>query len=203
MSFIAEFIESGVLELYVMEAASPDEVLEIERLSVLHPEIKAEIERIREGIEQYALAHAVAPNSTVKPLLLATIDYMQRLKSGEEATFPPDLTPESTPQDYAHWLDREDLKVPATDDDIFVKIIGFTPQVTTAIVWIKDVSEAEIHHDEHERFLILEGSCVITVDKQPHHLNPGDFFAIPLHKPHMVKVTSTQPCKAILQRAAA
>jgi mannose-6-phosphate isomerase-like protein (cupin superfamily) len=65
------------------------------------------------------------------------------------------------------------------------------------------MSPAEIHHDEYERFLIVEGTCDITIEKKVHHLKSGDFLAIPLFANHTVKVTSNIPCKAILQRVAA
>ncbi|MBC3538834.1 cupin domain-containing protein [Rufibacter sediminis] len=203
MNPITDFIESGILELYVMAATSPEETLEVEQMAAAHPEVRQEIESIRQSIEAYALAHAVEPRPTIKPLVLATIDYMDRLQKGEAVTSPPNLTPDSKPEDYAAWLSRPDLQVPSYAEDIYVKIIGYTPSATTAIVWLKDMAEEEIHHDELELFLILEGTCTITVEEQENYLSPGDYFAIPLHKRHMVKVTSAEPCKCILQRLAA
>ncbi|MBK8606437.1 MAG: hypothetical protein IPN82_06270 [Chitinophagaceae bacterium] len=35
----------------------------------------------------------------------------------------------------------------------------------------------EVHDDEHERFLILEGTCDIVVGNNIHQLVPGDYFA--------------------------
>jgi mannose-6-phosphate isomerase-like protein (cupin superfamily) len=61
----------------------------------------------------------------------------------------------------------------------------------------------ELHHDEHEKFLIVEGSCTISVEDKSYDLVAGDFLQIPLHKKHHVTVTSSIPCKVILQRAAA
>ncbi|WP_207434679.1 cupin domain-containing protein [Sabulibacter ruber] len=202
MNPIIDYIESGILELYVMGVTTPGETQEVEQMASAHPEIREEIETIRQTIEAYALAHAVAPKSTVKPLVLATIDYMVRLQQGEPVTFPPVLSPESRQEDYAAWLEREDLQTPSELEYIYVKIIGYSPNATTAIVWIKGVAEEEIHHDEQERFLILEGTCDITVDGEVNHLSPGDFFSIPLHQTHKVKVTSEVACKVILQRLA-
>ncbi|WP_205502433.1 cupin domain-containing protein [Rufibacter psychrotolerans] len=202
MNPITDYIESGILELYVMGVTTPGETQEVEQMASAHPQIREEIETIRHTLEAYALAHAVEPKSTVKPLVLATIDYMVRLQQGEPVTFPPVLSPESRQEDYAAWLEREDLQAPAELEDIYVKIIGYSPNATTAIIWIKGVAEEEIHHDEHERFLILEGTCDITVDGKVNHLSPGDFFSIPLHQTHKVKVTSEVPCKVVLQRLA-
>ncbi|GGK79213.1 cupin domain-containing protein [Rufibacter glacialis] len=203
MNPITDCIESGILELYVMAATTPEETQEVEALAAAHPEIRQEIESIRQSIEAYALAHAVEPRSTVKPLVLATIDYMERMKNGEPVSSPPELSPAIKVKDFAPWLTRQDLQLAPEAEDIYVKIIGYTPSVTTAIVWLKDMAEEEVHHDEHERFFILEGTCDITVEEEVYSLKPGDFFAIPLHKKHMLKVTSAEPCKCILQRVAA
>ena len=75
--------------------------------------------------------------------------------------------------------------------------------VGTAIVWIKEYAPQEVHDHEFEKFLVVEGSCNIIVEDKIHTLIPGDYFAIPLHKKHLVEVTSIIPCKVILQRIAA
>ena len=87
--------------------------------------------------------------------------------------------------------------------DIFAKIIGYAPEVTTAIVWIKEMAPEETHTDEYEKFLIIEGTCDIVIEHKVHQLKAGDYFSIPLHANHHVVVTSEIPCKAILQRVAA
>ncbi|WP_276497112.1 cupin domain-containing protein [Pontibacter litorisediminis] len=200
MNPITAFIESGVLELYVMGVASPEEVLAVEEMAAAHPEVQQEIEQTRLAMEHYAQAHAVKPRRTVKTLLLATIDYLERMKQGELPESPPILTPDSRISDYAKWLNREDAVMPDGADSMYAKIIGYTPKSTTAILWVKDRSEEEIHHDEYERFLILEGACRFTTGDTVHHLAAGDFLEVPLHTPHHVVVTSATPCKAILQR---
>ena len=128
---------------------------------------------------------------------------MERLKKGELAENPPVLTQSSHIADYAAWLNRPDMVLPANAEAIYVKIIGATPATTTAVVWLSGIADNEIHYDEYERFLIVEGSCDITVGNNVNHLSPGDYFAIPLHIPHTVKVTSDIYCKVILQRVAA
>ena len=83
------------------------------------------------------------------------------------------------------------------------KIIGHTPEMITAIVWIKKMAPQEVHHNEIERFLIIEGSCDIFIEDEVYQLKAGDMLSIPLHKPHSLQVTSAIPCKVILQRIAA
>ena len=199
-----EYIDSGFIEQYVIGMASHTEREEVEKMAAANPVIRQEIDAISEVLEKYALANAIKPSPVVKPLLMATIDYAERIKSGEPVSFPPVLHENSKAEEYAAWLNRPDLDFSGSDEDnLFAKIIGHTPEMITAIIWIKQDTPREIHHDEHERFLIIEGSCDILVGGKSNHLVPGDSFAIPLHEYHQVKVTSSIACKAILQRVAA
>ena len=200
---IKEYIESGILELYVLGVASEEETLEIQKLAIIHPEIKNEIEEISLALQKYSEETAVTPHPSTKSMLMATIDYTERLEAGEPQTFPPVLNTNSKIVEYNEWLSRKDMVAPSDFDEVFVKIIGFTPEVTSAIVWIKNMAPEEVHTNEYEKFLILEGSCDITVGEKIHKLNAGDYFSIPLHINHYLTVTSNMPCKVILQRVAA
>lgn len=198
-----DYINSGIIELYVMGALSVKESDEVTQLANLHPEIGAEIERVATTLESYAMTHAKEPGAEVKPMLMATLDYMKRLEDGEPAVMAPGLHKNSKKEDFSQWLNREDMQPPAEFDQTFVKIISYTPQFSTAIVWLKEGSPQEMHTDEYESFFILEGSCDIRIDDTLHQLYPGDQLTIPLHAVHDVKVTSKIPCKLILERRAA
>ncbi|MBL0358725.1 MAG: cupin domain-containing protein [Chitinophagaceae bacterium] len=197
-----EYIDSGILEQYVLGCTSPAESEEVALMAAADPAIREELEAINVALETYAMAHAMSPSPVLKPFLLATIDYTERLKNGEPATEPPLLNEGSVVEDYAAWVNREDMKYSGTEN-IYAKIIGYTPQAITAIVWIKDQAPQEVHDNEFEKFLVVEGSCNIMVEDEVNKLFPGDFFTIPLYKNHLVKVTSDIPCKIILQRVAA
>ena len=198
----SDYINSGILEQYVLGIASDEECREVAAMAASDVLIRNEIELIRASIETYASSYALEPNPVIKPFLIATIDYTERLKNGEPVSVPPMLTANSSITDYSQWLNRPDMF--STDqEDVFAKIIGYTPEAITAIVWLKDYAPHEVHDNEFERFLIIEGTCDIIVEDEINHLMPGDYFAIPLHKKHMVKVTSSITCKVILQRVAA
>ena len=134
---------------------------------------------------------------------MAIIDYTGRLQQGEAATYPPILHEGSKIADYNEWLNRPDMTIPPDFEDVYAKVIGYTPEIMTAIVWINHMAPQEIHEHELERFLIVEGACDILIGDEVHSLVPGNFLAIPLYLQHMVRVTSAIPCKVILQRAAA
>lgn len=198
-----EFIESGILEQYVMGATTARETKEVLQRAAVDATIRTEIEAIRKTLEEYALLHAIQPNAYIKPFLIASIDYMERITNGEVVTFPPLLHKNSMIADFETWLSRPDMILPDYADDLYAKIIGNTPGCNTAIVWIKDYAPQEVHDNELERFFIIEGTCNIIIEDEVHALVPGDYFSIPLHSHHMVKVTSSVPCKVILQRVAA
>ncbi len=197
-----QYIESGILEQYVLGTVTEEECQQVELMAATDVAIQKEIQNIELALEAYAVANAVEPSPVVKPFLMAIVDYTERLTNGEPASNPPLLSQNSKASDYAEWLNRPDMVSPQTEE-VFAKIIGYTPTVVTAIVWLKDYAPHEVHDDEYERFFIVEGTCDIIVADEVHSLIPGDFFAIPLHKTHMVKVTSILPCKVILQRVAA
>lgn len=203
MTELEQYMESGILEMYVMGHTSPEENLEVEEMAARHAIVKNAIEEISITLEQFATRHAVAPDLTIKPFLMATIDYMERLGSGEVASFPPELHTGSVIEDYREWLDRKDLELNEPLQVIHAKIIGYTPKMTTAFVWLELGAPPETHTDEFEKFLVLEGTCNIRIDGEDNHLKAGDVLIIPLFKEHSVQVTSACPCKILLQRVAA
>lgn len=70
MENLKAYIESGVLELYVLGDLSPEEALQVEEMAAQHPEVKAEIAAIEQAIEQYAMQNAVEPSADVETRLL-------------------------------------------------------------------------------------------------------------------------------------
>ena len=203
MNKINDFIQSGILESYVLGTTTSEESREVEQMAAANAEVKAELDAISKAMEAYAQANAVAPNPTIKPFLLAFIDYTERMQNGEPASFPPIMNESTKTEDFDLWLNRADMQQPSNFDEYYAKIISYTPEMITAITWIKNIAPDEAHHDEHEKFLILEGTCDIIVEDKVYQMVAGDFFAVPLYKNHVIKVTSKIPCKVILQRMAA
>ena len=203
MENIKEYIESGIIETYVMGLTSCEENLQLETLANKYSEIAEAIEQYSKDLERVCLQNGEIPNPIIKPFVMASQDYMFRLTNGEQPSEPPILNPASTIADYNEWILRSDLIKGPNKEEVFAKIIGFTPTAITAIVWLQDMAPQEVHHTEYERFLIIEGSCDITIGEDIHSLSHGDFLEIPLHVTHSVKVTSIVTCKVLLQRMAA
>ncbi|MEO6719874.1 MAG: cupin domain-containing protein [Ferruginibacter sp.] len=203
MENLQSFIESGVLETFVVGGTTEEETELVNEMAASYKEVRDEIESITEALELYASSNAIVPDTTIRPLLLATIDYTERLKAGEIPTFPPELNESSKIADFESWLKRPDMVLPSDFSDFYAKVIGYTPSAVSAIIWIKEMAPQEVHDHEYEKFLIVEGTCDITIGNTVNHLVPGDYLSIPLHEKHYVTVTSSIPCKVILQRIAA
>ncbi|MBE9586041.1 anti-sigma factor [Mucilaginibacter sp. JRF] len=62
MEDIRAYIESGILELYVLGDVSPTEKQQVEEAALKHPEVKAELDAIEVAMESYALAQAIEPS---------------------------------------------------------------------------------------------------------------------------------------------
>ncbi len=80
---IAEYIQTGILENYVLGLTTPDENREIEKLVSQHPEIRSEIESIEHALEEYARVYSVEPPSYLKKKILASVkgaDIRQQAK---------------------------------------------------------------------------------------------------------------------------
>lgn len=203
MDTIEKYINSGILELYVLGLTSDEENTEISKLTANHIEIRREIEAIEQALNTYAEKMAPEISDATKEWILTTINYTERLQNGEEIANPPRLNKDSKIEDFDTWLKRDNMQAPDDFDALHAKIIAATPEAKTLIVWLKYGAPPEEHTNEMEHFLIVEGTCDITIGDKVHHLVPGDYLSIPLYVDHNVKVTSSTPCKVILQRVAA
>jgi len=198
-----EIRETGLLELYAIGALSNAESEEVLAVINNDPNLLIELKEIEYALAQYAQAYRIDADPTTKPMLLAQANYMERLSLGEKPTNPPLILKDSKVIDYSEWLDREDLQKPDEFAGMHGYIIGASVEKTTLIVWLEHGAPDETHTDELESFLIVEGTCNIVVGHTNNSLGPGDVFTIPLHIIHRVEVTSSFPCKIILERKAA
>lgn len=69
-------IESGILETYVLGMCSHDEIRLVEDMCAVNPEVKEEVERIREALNQYAAAHSKAPKAETRERILSEIAFL-------------------------------------------------------------------------------------------------------------------------------
>ncbi|ATP58766.1 hypothetical protein CPT03_21000 [Pedobacter ginsengisoli] len=73
MEEVKAYIESGILELYVLGQLNAQEHAEVEAMASKYPEIKQEIEAIEIAMEQYALQNAIQPSADLERKILDKI----------------------------------------------------------------------------------------------------------------------------------
>ncbi len=103
---IQEIIESGIIELYVMNALPEDEAVEVEALAIEHPEILLEIENVQNVLQLYAQAHAIEPHPGLKETVLKKIKA-ERILSPPSSSVSTSLSsspPLSTKTPWITWL---------------------------------------------------------------------------------------------------
>lgn len=203
MEELKTYMESGILELYALGATSEAECREVEAMIANHPEVAAEVESLTQALNGYTEEAQMTPPADVKDALITGWDELAAAESEESKTVPAVLSGVSTLEDYTAWIESEELQPPAEYDNLFFIPFQQSERGITAMVWMKEGSPAETHHDLIEKFLIVEGSCEIEVEGKIHVLSAGDYLSIPLHLEHTVTVTSDIPCKILLQRIAA
>lgn len=70
---IQEYIESGILESYVLGATTQAESIEVERLAEEYPAIQFELMALQGTLENYALQYAQEPPATLKNSIMDAI----------------------------------------------------------------------------------------------------------------------------------
>ncbi|WP_316804808.1 anti-sigma factor [Pedobacter nototheniae] len=90
MENLKAYIESGVLELYVLGDLSPEEAAQVEEMVSLHPEVRDELISIEQAMEQYAMQNAIEPSAHVETRIFDALG----LNTEEEKLVEPVATEE-------------------------------------------------------------------------------------------------------------
>lgn len=90
MEDIKAYIESGILELYILGDVTPEEKLQVEMMASKHPAIKAELDEIERSMELFAEDNAVEPPAHLRDRVLNSI----LTNFGDDSTFNTNTTNE-------------------------------------------------------------------------------------------------------------
>ena len=190
------YIESGILELYVLDQLSAQERVGVERMLKVYEALQKEVLAIEIALENLAMANAIKPSAKVKGNVVNAIKKLKKTKPLALSNLP--IIDEHT--DYLAWLPlANDYKKAELADGVFTKMLQHSEKIVQMLIISETDVPEEIHEDEHESFLILEGQCNCIINGKSRLMGPGDFMAIPLHEPHNV-VLVTPKVTAILQR---
>lgn len=85
MEDIKLYIESGILELYVLGDLAQEEKLEVERLAANYPEIQKELNEISKTMELFAEQNAIEPRESLRAEILDQL----KTNTNAEQTFVP------------------------------------------------------------------------------------------------------------------
>lgn len=189
------YIESGLLELYVLDNLSPAERNGVERMLAIYPTLKVEILKIELALERYAKLQAVTPSTILEDIVINRILNLSKTEILDISNLPL-INGDS---DYQKWQTLIDTLSIEPLSDRTVKVLRHDAEVTQMLIISTTDIEEEIHENEHESFLILAGTCKCTIGDHVRFMKAGDFMQIPLYIPHDVEILSEQ-VTAILQR---
>lgn len=83
-----EYIESGILESYVMGQITDQERQEVECISKIYPEVKEELIRLELTMEKYAIAHQVQVKESIKEKIFSQMIFDDQSGEKEEIIEP-------------------------------------------------------------------------------------------------------------------
>lgn len=89
MEDVKSYIESGILELYVLGQLTAKENKEVEDAAAKYPEVKAEISAIEVAMENYALENSVAASVELESKILSQFKQKADIDNGETIKVVP------------------------------------------------------------------------------------------------------------------
>lgn len=194
----AEFIQSGIIETFCLGFSTAEENVLVQEMAEKHPEVKVEIDRVKNSFNHFLQERKMQPSSRVKTGVMSTIYSQQAL-----------IKPEWIPlMHQAIHFDRyyeaavaNNLQFPqVVFDNLFVKDLPSTKEIVNFAVWAKKGHEEEMHDDMEEFLALLEGSCDMYMDGEIISYSKGDIIHITKGVRHRAVVTSQQPMFALVQR---
>jgi anti-sigma-K factor RskA len=127
-----EIISSGILELYATGLASAAEVKQVQLYITRYPEVAAELEQIEAGMELYAQAHGVEPNSTVKDKIFARIERDETAAKVLGLSDHPANTPSKVVRMVRYWKFATAASVALLLGSIALNMLMYNKNISTA-----------------------------------------------------------------------
>jgi len=95
---VKKFIESGIIESYVLGLCTPEELKQVKAMKAKHPTVREEIKAVRNTLLVYALKHEVKPPDDLKDKILSAAKAVKKkteVKAAEKkgAEKPPAVKP--------------------------------------------------------------------------------------------------------------
>jgi cell division protein FtsL len=97
---INQYINSGVLEAYLLGLASEEEQHDVQQMKALYPEVSSALHELEVVIESYCLENSVPPPPGTWELIQARIPGTDIRKREQEDTNKKEPEPKTTKSDY-------------------------------------------------------------------------------------------------------
>ncbi|MES2730342.1 MAG: cupin domain-containing protein [Bacteroidota bacterium] len=201
---IEKYISSGIIEEYCLGIVSLTEREEVESLCKRYPEIRAEVEAVNLALEQWAFHYQQAPAPDLKERIFTEI---KRQETDGRSDFI--IRGNSIIERLKALLPSLDdvqagelclLYPPKPFENIYRHEVARETNVLSWVLWVKKLVQPEIHTDLIEKFLVLRGTCQVTLDEKVYSMGVGDFATISTGVHHSIEVTSAEPLMVFFQR---
>ncbi len=184
---VKKYIESGILEEYCLGRLIEEEQSFLVQMSLMYPDVKAELEAVELTMEKLAELAAVEPAHDLKHRILASLGFDNVADRFDINNLPA----VDDNADLETWLNTLNHLIPEDPaEDFIYHVIRNDKHYQQMLVVTKNDIPEEEHGDFLESFFILKGQCKCTVGNNFHHLGAGDFLEIPLHVPHDINIES-------------
>lgn len=196
---IKEYISSGVIELYVLNALPPEEMKAVQAMADSNREVAEEILHVQDSINAYTMAYSREPKPSLRNEILKAL-----ANEIPDIQFPPRLTKLSTTEEWITYLSDNSIEKPAHDELIHLRYLPGNQEQATYVAWAKKGAVVEESHcDEDEYLLMLQGYCSVTIDGKLGYYRAGEIAFIPKGAMHRAEVLSYEPMIIIGQRLVA
>jgi mannose-6-phosphate isomerase-like protein (cupin superfamily) len=199
---VQALIDSDRLTDYVLGECTAQEALEIELAASMYPEVAEVLDGLRHVNEALVMQASIRPPAAARARFADFIAANEMPADGW-AIVMPSISAASQPADFQPWLDRIGAADLNPTENLTAVPLEVDKAMTTLFVVLNELLEEEVHLNAIERFLVLQGSCIVRMGERDVVLQEGDCYSIPKFTPHTVIVTSAIACKLIVQQVAA
>ncbi len=196
-TFLKTFIDSGIIEIYCMGIATPEEKQEVENMALKFPEVLQEITSIQAALTTYALESNPVPFAAIKQKIFTMIEHERQAAPG----FPARLSANSSIEEWLDYIRVNNIDEPTDYEQFHLVNLPGNDVQSTYLVWAKKNATLEESHAEEDEYLfMIRGFCSITINGVAGFYQKGETAYIPKGAAHLAVALSHEPMLAVGQR---
>jgi mannose-6-phosphate isomerase-like protein (cupin superfamily) len=165
------------------------------------------LEQVEDDLLAFANAQAVPPPMALRDKILGKLHALNEQSRSQKKLDLANLPFLHAQSNWLEWREVvSELPVPTELENIHMYLLEDSDQRILNLVFVREFVEEEVHHDLHESFLLLQGTCTCHITDEAGNqrivnMQTGDYIAFGLGEVHDVVITSAEPAIAILQWA--